>query len=289
MSTAYWRPRPFVRASLWGHGLALPAAALLSPQDWIWVVAALAANHAALAAFSLYPHSQVVSRTLTRLPRENIRDGAVALTFDDGPDPDVTPRVLDVLAEYGAHASFFCVGAEAAKYPHLVREIVIQGHTVENHTWSHHYGFACFGLRQMAREIEDAQTILTELGGARPRWIRAPAGLRSPLMDPVLTRFELAHASWTKRGLDTRCADPARVLARLTRGIKAGDVLLLHDANCRRTALGQPVVTAVLPRLLEAIKAAGLRAVALPAPMPFATSERVGVLAVPASIGSAST
>jgi peptidoglycan/xylan/chitin deacetylase (PgdA/CDA1 family) len=255
-----------VRASIWGHGAAIPTLAMLPFGQWIWVAAALLANHAALAAFSLSPQSQVLGPTLRRLPGERGRQGVVALTFDDGPDPEVTPRVLDLLDEYEARASFFCIGARAAKHPELVKEIALRGHTVENHTWSHRYGFAFLGLRAMAREIQRTQDLLTRLTGMRPRWVRAPAGLRGPLLDPVLTRLGVAHASWTRRGFDTACRDPARVLARLTRGLAAGDVLLLHDADYDRAGVREPVVTAVLPGLLQAITAAGLRAVALPDP-----------------------
>lgn len=286
---ARWRPRLFVRASIWGHGAAIPILAMLPLGEWIWVAAALLANHAALAAFTLHPQSQVVGPTLRRLPGEQARQGLVALTFDDGPDPNVTPRVLDLLDRYEARASFFCIGTRAAKHPDLVREIAFRGHTVENHTWSHHYGFALLGLRGMALEVQRTQELLTRLTRTPPRWVRAPAGLRSPLLDPVLTRLGVAHASWTRRGFDTACRNPTRVLARLTRGLKAGAVLLLHDVDYGRAALGEPVVTAVLPGLLQAITAAGLRAVALPTPVPAATPAKAIAARSPASSARAST
>ena len=253
---AGWVPRPLVRASMVVHGAAVAALAL---PDGAWFgVAAVVANHAVLAACSLWPQGQAAGRTLVRLPSGQAR-GGVALTFDDGPDPEITPRVLDMLDAYGARASFFVVGWRAARYPALVAEIARRGHAVENHTWSHSWAFALLGPRAMAREIARGQAVVRRITGTAPRWVRAPAGLRSPLLDPALVRTGVAHASWTRRGFDTACAEPARVLARLTRGLREGDVLLLHDTG--------PMVLAVLPGVLAAIGAAGLSAVRLPPPV----------------------
>lgn len=92
---------------------------------------------------------------------------------------------------------------------------------------------------------------------------RAPAGLRSPLLDPVLARLGLRLVAWTRRGFDTRSADPATVSRRLMTGLQAGDILLLHDGSSARSPAGVPVIVAVLPALLEAVAAAGLRLVTL--------------------------
>ena len=100
--------------------------------------------------------------------------------------------------------------------------------------------------------------------GQRPSCFRAPAGLRNPFLEPVLHRLGLSLVSWTRRGFDTREGDAQRVLARLTRGLAAGDILLLHDGNAARTARGEPVLLEVLPLLLERLRADGLRAVTLP-------------------------
>ena len=287
MAGAPWTPRPLVRASIWLHAAALPALVLLPVEAWAWVAAVLLANHAVLGACVLSPGGQAIGRTLVRLPPDHARQGHVALTFDDGPDPVVTPRVLDLLDAHGARASFFCIGARAAAYPALVAEIARRGHMVENHTWSHGCGFALLGPRAAAREIQRGQALLGRLAGARPRWFRAPAGIRSPLLDPALARAGVAHASWTRRGFDTASRDPARVLARLTRGLRAGDVLLMHDSGCGRAPSGEPMVTAVLPKLLDAITAAGLRAVALPPPAAAVPAARPATAAVPRSQSSA--
>ena len=187
----------------------------------------------------------------------------MALTFDDGPDPLVTPRVLDLLEAAGVRGSFFCIGERAARHPNLCREMVQRGHGVENHTQTHGHGFSLLGPRRLAQEIRSAQETLAAITGQAPRFFRAPAGLRNPLLDPVLSRLGLHLATWTRRGFDTRARDPERVTGRLLRGLAAGDILLLHDGNAGRCADGGPMVVEVLPRLLQRVAALGLRPVTL--------------------------
>jgi len=115
----------------------------------------------------------------------------------------------------------------------------------------------------MAREIEAGQDTLTRLCGQRPLFFRPTAGLRNPFLEPILARHGLTLASWTRRGYDTRNGDPDDVAARIVGDLAAGDILLLHDGNAARTTEGQPVILAVLPRLLEAIAAAGLDTITL--------------------------
>lgn len=259
-----WSPTPAIRASIWLHALALGATAGC-PQVWPWTLGAVAANHLALGVAGTFPQNDLLGPNLARLPPAAAGRREVALTFDDGPDPAVTPAVLDALDRGGARASFFCIGRRAAAYPDLVREIVRRGHSVENHTDTHPYGFPCLPPGGITREVRRAQETIATIAGRAPRFFRAPMGLRTPLLDPVLARAGLCCTSWTRRGYDGRSGDAAAVLRRLGRGLAAGDVLLLHDGSCARTRAGRPVVMEVLPALLDQLAAAGLRPVALPA------------------------
>ncbi len=254
----------FVRLSLWLH-VAGVAALAAWPRAWALVVAAVVADHLALVAASLTPRSTLVGSNLRRLPAAAAA-GAVALTFDDGPDPEVTPLVLDLLEKRNAHASFFCVGHRAEANPQLVPEIVRRGHRVENHSYRHSKLFCFLGRRAAGREIDRAQSLLTGQAGERPCYFRAPAGLRNPWLAGVLAARGLALASWTSRGFDTASTDPEAVLRRLTRRLAAGDILLLHDRTAGISGRGGPPVLAVLPRLLDELERRGLAAVALPAP-----------------------
>jgi peptidoglycan-N-acetylglucosamine deacetylase len=257
-----WIPSPLLAASLLLH-LAAAGALLLQAALWPWALGAVVANQALLTLLGLLPRSHGLGPNWTRLPAAAVAQRAVALTIDDGPDPAVTPQVLDLLDRHGATATFFCIGERALRHPELCREIVRRGHTVENHSQHHWKHFALLGLAGMRREIEAANATLAAITGQRPRFFRPTAGLRSPLLDPVLARCAMHLASWTRRGFDTRRGDAATVLATLTRGLAAGDILLLHDGNAARTTDGVPVILAVLPPLLDAIAAAGLRPVTL--------------------------
>jgi peptidoglycan/xylan/chitin deacetylase (PgdA/CDA1 family) len=257
-----WNPTPALRFSAVFH--AGSAAALVAvPELWPPIVAGLAANHAVLFTASLLPRSQLIGRNLVRLPEAAARRGEVAITFDDGPDPEVTPRVLDLLDAHRASASFFCVGERAAAAPGLVREIVRRGHSVENHSHRHSTGFGWYGPWRLARELEGAQRALTEAAGVAPEFFRAPFGTRNPLLDRTLARLGLRLVSWTRRGYDTVDADAPRVLRRLVDGLAAGDVLLLHDGVRVRERRGEPTVLGVLPQLLERLADRGLKAVSL--------------------------
>jgi peptidoglycan/xylan/chitin deacetylase (PgdA/CDA1 family) len=219
------------------------------------------------------PRDRLLGPNLSRLPDASVERGLVALTFDDGPDPHITPLVLDVLDRHGAKASFFCIGKRACAHPELVREIKTRGHDVENHTYTHPYGFAFYTPRRLFREISEAQRAVVRTAGFRPSFFRAPAGLRSPLLDPVLAWTRLHYVSWTRRGRDGISRDPDRVLRRLLRGLSAGDILLLHDGSSARTRAGEPIVLSVLPDLLEHFAQRSLRAVSLTQAFATAASE----------------
>ncbi|MDO5623736.1 MAG: polysaccharide deacetylase family protein [Pseudomonadota bacterium] len=261
-------PRYMPSAFLWGSA-ALHVGALLGvllvPGAWAGWLALVVANHAAITGAGLLPRCRWLGPNLVRLPAAAAARGEVALTFDDGPDPATTPHVLDMLDAAGMRATFFCIGEQVQRHPALAREIVRRGHALENHTQTHPHAFSLHGPRRMAREVAAAQRTLAEVAGRAPRFFRAVAGLRNPFLQPVLVRHGLHLASWTRRAYDTRTSHAATVLARLTRGLAAGDILLLHDGHAARTPAGEPVVLAVLPGLIAALRARGLRSVTLAA------------------------
>ena len=258
MSTAdlrtRWRPAPLA----WLAALVLVAAiAALAwqPALWRWALAAIAADFLVLTLAVFLPRSQWLGANLTRLPPAAAARRMISFTFDDGPDPEVTPRVLDLLDRHGAKATFFCIAEKAAAHPELAREIVRRGHCVENHSLRHSNAFAFYGFFRLRRDVESAQAILGGIAGSRPSFFRAPMGLRSPLLDPVLARSGLRYVSWTRRGLDGVDRNAARIVRRLAGALAAGDILLLHDSRSS--------VLSVLPELLERVAAHGLTPVTL--------------------------
>jgi peptidoglycan/xylan/chitin deacetylase (PgdA/CDA1 family) len=259
-----WSPAPAVWFSILVYAAAL-GAVVVQPALWPCVLGAVAVNHALLFAAVFLPRSRLLGANLARLPAPAAARREVCLTFDDGLDPEVTPRVLDLLDRYQAKASFFCVGEKAAAGPEIVRDIARRGHSIGNHSHRHSHAFAFYGIFRLRRDLESAQAVLAGLTGRVPRYFRAPVGLRSPLVDPVLARCGMTYVSWTRRGLDTIDRDPHRVLARLSRGLAAGDILVLHEKGTARTRDGTPVVLAVLPEFLNRLRAMGLRPVTLDA------------------------
>jgi peptidoglycan-N-acetylglucosamine deacetylase len=261
-SAARWRPTPVIAGSIGLHCVA-GASAAIALETWPWALGAIALNHLFLGVVGLWPRSTMLGPNFTRLPAAAAMRGEIALTFDDGPDPEVTPRVLDALDAHGARATFFCIAEKALCHPELLREIVRRGHGVENHSSGHASTFPMLGMGGIRREVTRAQAALAELAGRAPRFFRPPAGLRNPLLDPVLHDLGLRLVTWTRRGFDTRERDPGRVAAQLESGLAAGDILLLHDGHSALTAAGRPVVLEVLPRILERAHALGLRPVTL--------------------------
>ncbi len=257
-----WRPSPFLQLSAAAH-LGAAVGAVIAPPLWPVWLGAVAADHTVAAVAGLLPRSRLLGPNLTRLPASAAARGEVALTFDDGPDPEVTPQVLDLLEAAGQHASFFCIAERVRRHPVLARDIVRRGHLIENHTDTHPHLFATYGPRGMARQIDAAQSTLQDILGRAPRFFRAVAGLRNPFLDPVLARRGLRLASWTRRPYDTRTGDAGLVLQRLVKGLAAGDILLMHDGHSARSGAGRAVILDALPPLLARLRQEGLRSVTL--------------------------
>lgn len=253
---------PLLKASVGLHAAAALGLAL-RPEAWPWALGLLAADHIALTAAGLWPRSALLGPNWTRLPAQAVARGEIAITIDDGPDPEATPAVLELLDRHSAPATFFCIGERAQRHAALCREIVGAGHSVENHSQHHRHNFSLLGPRGLRREVEAAQHSLNGITGRRPRFFRAPAGLRNPFLDPVLAELDLELASWTRRGFDTRTRDASAVGARLTRGLAAGDILLLHDGHAARGADDRPVILESLAQVLAVAERAGLRPVTL--------------------------
>jgi peptidoglycan/xylan/chitin deacetylase (PgdA/CDA1 family) len=261
------RQPPLLYASAAAH-LGAAGALLIRPRYWPWALGTVVANHLLLAAAGLWPKSQLLGPNWVRLPAPCAARGEVAITIDDGPNPEVTLQVLSQLAQARAQATFFCVGERVQRYPDIAREIVRCGHRIENHSLSHRHNFSLLGPRGMAAEVARAQDAITQVTGRTPRFFRAPAGLRNPFLEPILRRLDLRLASWTHRGFDTVNGNAETVFRRLAEPLRSGDILLLHDGNAALAASGAPVILEVLPRLLDTLSSRNLKPITLCAALP---------------------
>jgi peptidoglycan-N-acetylglucosamine deacetylase len=189
--------------------------------------------------------------------------GSVALTFDDGPHPQGTPAVLDVLAAHGARATFFLVGEQVARDTGLAGEIAAAGHTVALHGHRHR-NLLRVGPRALAADLDRAAALIGAATGARVTRYRPPYGIFSPAALALAHRRGWTPTLWSRWGRDWRRFTTAeRVAATVTRDLAAGDVLLLHDADHYSASGSWRRTVAALPLVLDAIAATGLATVAI--------------------------
>lgn len=215
---------------------------------WGWPVglALVAGLHAWLLMTTLRVHSSQFGAAVRGL---DLGGKTVCLTIDDGPCAD-TPGILDILDEHHVKAVFFLIGSLAAKRPDDVREILRRGHRIGNHTQTHPARtFWAYGPDQQRREIGTCQDTLTAISGVRPEIFRAPAGFRNPFTPPVLREHNLQAWSWQARGFDTASRNIPKIVRKLTRRLKAGAILLIHQ--------GQPHHPGLLVQLLKQLEAEG--------------------------------
>ncbi len=180
--------------------------------------------------------------------------GCVALTFDDGPDPVDTPRLLDLLREKGVKATFFIVGKRAERHPEIVRRAWAEGHLVANHTWSHYSLFCFLTPRRLRAEIERGTESVRRSCGVRPRLFRSPVGLRHPLLAPYLEDAGLEYISWTIRTRDTLTSNSSVLARRMLKAV-SGDIILLHD----HLPGGTDAMLDVLPHVIDELRERGFQ------------------------------
>ena len=228
----------------------------------------LAAAHHAIACL----HGPSARRLgIARTSPEAASRDAVAITFDDGPHPEGTPAILELLAAHGARATFFVVGEQVRRRPELVRRTLAAGHTVALHGDRH-----MLQTRRRARALEEDLranlATLEDVTGKRPRLHRPPYGIYSPAGLRLVRAAGLAPQLWSTWGRDwRRLTTPERIAAHALRGtgaragepIAAGDVMLLHDADFYNSDKSHRRTAAALAIILAELRQRGLGTVAL--------------------------
>jgi peptidoglycan/xylan/chitin deacetylase (PgdA/CDA1 family) len=171
-----------------------------------------------------HPRNQWLMANRSRVDRAD----CVALTFDDGPDPVDTPRLLDLLREKGVKATFFVVGKRAEQHPEIVRRAWDEGHLIANHTWSHPNLFCFLTPRRLRAEIERGTESVQRSCGFRTPYFRSPVGLRHALVGPYLKKAGLEFISWRVRSYDTVIVNPSVLARRILGKVAGGDIILLR-------------------------------------------------------------
>jgi peptidoglycan/xylan/chitin deacetylase (PgdA/CDA1 family) len=232
-------------------------AVLRHPPPLGWSAALLAGYVGLLLSGVMVLRLRVFVDALVRGPR-----GArgVALTFDDGPHPRWTPRILEILARRGVRATFFVVGRKVEDHPEVLRAIVDAGHGVGLHSYAHDRLFALRSERRVRDDLERGMVALERILGSRPALFRPPIGHTNPRIARVVDALGLVVVGWTLGGRDGLArAHPDDVATRVRRDLRDGAIVLLHDAPEHGDR--EPAAVRALPVILDAMAAGGLEAV----------------------------
>ena len=214
------------------------------------VAAWLLAAPAAWAGYTWGSHLLTLG-SVWRGPRAERK---VALTFDDGPDPEQTPRILDILAAHGVSATFFLIGERAVREGAVVRRIAAAGHDLGNHTWSHR-SLWLSGPRETARQVRQGHDAIAQAAGAPPRYFRPPWGMTNLALFALLPGLGTPCVFWTVQTEGRYPARPALQVERARRRVAPGTIFDLHDADGVPGAGGRLVQA--LPAMLAMLQAEG--------------------------------
>jgi len=151
------------------------------------------------------------------------------LTFDDGPDPEITPQILDTLRGLNAKAIFFCIGNKVEKHPEIVFRIANEGHIVANHTYKHSNFFGFSSTERIKKEIEDTEQSITDITKRSYKLFRPPFGVTNPNIARATKALDYKVIGWNVRSFDTVSRNRLGVLKRIMKNLKSGDIILFHD------------------------------------------------------------
>ncbi len=184
--------------------------------------------------------------------------GAVAITFDDGPNEPYTSQILDILRRYGVRATFFVIGNNCLKFPDALKRIAAGGHEIGNHTWTHEV-LPLKPPSSIEEEIRKTSDIVEKFAGKRPTLFRAPHGWRNPWADRAARKAGCTPVAWTLGVWDTDRPGTETIIARTLKGAREGCVLLVHDGRGTEDGADSSQLVDALPVIIEELKRRGLR------------------------------
>ena len=187
----------------------------------------------------------------------------VALTFDDGPNPDATPRILDTLREKGVRATFFVLGSHAERWPELVRRISHEGHQIGNHGYFHRK-LQFKSPFYVSRDIRLGIRAIRRAGAPAPRYFRAPHGFRSPWTTPIASSYGERTVGWSLGVWDSDRPGVDEIVRRTLEGVEPGSIVLLHDGDGYNPDGDRMQTAAALPLIIDRLKEQGYEFATLP-------------------------
>jgi peptidoglycan/xylan/chitin deacetylase (PgdA/CDA1 family) len=214
-----------------------------------------------LAHGAYHRNSRVFGSVLSELPRDGKR---VALTFDDGPNPDATPRILDALAQHNVKATFFILGTHAERWPELVHRAFEEGHQVANHGYFHKkLHFKSPGY--VKRDITLGKRAIERSGAPAPQFFRAPHGFRSPWVTSIARSLGERTIGWSLGVWDSDRPGVKAIVRRTLEGTRPGSILLLHDGDGYNANGDRLQTAAAIPGIINGLRDRGFDFVTLPA------------------------
>lgn len=179
----------------------------------------------------------------------SVKKNEIAITFDDGPDENLTPEVLKILNDKNVKASFFVIGLKAEKNSLLLKKIVEQGHLLACHSYNHSNYFDLYSTKRMIQEISETEDIVLKLTGKKMMMFRPPYGVTNPNLAKALKKKNYYVIGWSIRSKDTVIKDEEELYSSVINQVKGGDIILFHDT--------QKIMVSILPRLIDSLKAKG--------------------------------
>ncbi|MEP6992303.1 MAG: polysaccharide deacetylase family protein [bacterium] len=224
-------------------------------------VAAAGLAVAGLAAHGTWHrNSWIFGPALNHLPGS---DQVVSITFDDGPNPVATPRILDVLKQESVQATFFVLGRHADRWPALVRRMSDEGHQLGNHGY-HHRKLHRRTPSYVRDDLTRGASAIERAAGVRPQVFRAPHGFRNPWVTPIARSLGERTIGWTLGVWDSARPGADEIVKRTLDGMRAGSILLLHDGDGYDAEGDRTQTAEALPRIIAGLRSRGLRFVTLP-------------------------
>lgn len=161
----------------------------------------------------------------------HIKTNSIAITFDDGPHPEITPKILTLLKKHQAKATFFCIGKHIAQHPEIAKQIDNDGHLIGNHSYHHNTNFGFLNHQQVIEEITQTDTHIYNAINKKPLLFRPPFGVTNPSIAKAIKATKHNVIGWNVRSLDTAIKNEDKILNRITKNLQKGDVILLHDTS----------------------------------------------------------
>ncbi|PVW14317.1 polysaccharide deacetylase family protein [Marixanthomonas spongiae] len=189
----------------------------------------------------------------TFITKGNQTEKQVAITFDDGPHPEYTLEILKLLKSYNAKATFFCIGKNLEKYPKIAQQLIADGHSLGNHSYSHATNFGFFRKKRIVEELAKTDVLLEKITGSKNVWFRPPYGVTNPSIAKAVKETNHNVVGWNVRSYDTVIKNPTKVVNRIKKRVSPNAIILLHDTHSR--------CPEIVERLLQFLKKEGYQTV----------------------------